>query len=162
MASLEKMDVVRRDQPEPEFLRKQGQRLVALLLDLDAVVVHLEEKILRPKNVAKVSRTLPRLGEIVRLDRHVDLALETPAQADQPGGMFREQLLVNPRFVMKSIEVRGGNQFHQVAITRVVPGQEREVIGRVALVCGPVFYRPRRHVRFAADDGLDPALVAAW
>jgi hypothetical protein len=72
--------------------------------------------------------------------------------------MFREQLLVDPRFVMKSIEVGCGNHLHQVAVTGLVFRQEREVVGRVALVVRPIFHRARRHVRFAADDRFEPGV----
>ena len=90
VAALEKVDVVRGDETEAELLSEARQHLVTLLLHLDAVIVHLEEKILRAENVAEPGDALPRLGEIVRLDRHVDLALEASAQSDEAGGMFRE------------------------------------------------------------------------
>ena len=155
MAPLQKMHVVRRDQAEPEFLREARQHLVAFVLRLDAVVVHLEEEILRAEDVAKFRHALPRLGQIVRLDRHVDLALEATAQADQSRRMRREQLLVDPRLVMKSVEMRGGDQLHQVAIAGLVLRQQSEMISRVALIIRPVLDRARRHVGLATDDRLD-------
>ncbi len=68
MAALEKMHVVRRDQSEPKFLRDRRQDAVAFSLRLDAVIVHLEEEILRSEDVAK-SRC----------------ALRAPCRADRPG-----------------------------------------------------------------------------
>ncbi len=154
VAALEKMDVVGSDQTEPEFLRELRQHGVALLLHLDPVVVHLEEKIVRTEDVAKFSRALPRLREIVRLDRHVDLAFEAAAQPDQSGGMFRQEFLIDPRLVVEAVEVRDRDHFYQVAIPDLVFRQESEMVGGVALVRGAIFHRARRHVGFATDDRL--------
>ena len=87
MAALEKMHVVRRDQPEPKFLRDLRQDAVAFSLRLDAVIVQFEEEIFRSENVAKSRRAGARLVELIGLDRHVDLALETAAQPDQTRGV---------------------------------------------------------------------------
>ena len=70
--------------------------------------------------------------------------------------MRREQFLVDPRPVMKSVEMRGGDQLYQIAITGLVLRQQSEMIGRVALVFGPILDRARRHVGLATDDRLDP------
>ena len=92
------------------------------------------------------------------MDRHVDLAFEATAQPDQTGRMFRKDFLVDPRLVMKSIEMRGGDHLHQVSVAGLVLRQEREMIGGVALVRGPVFDRAGRHVSLAADDRFDPGV----
>ncbi len=62
MAPLQKMHVVGRDQAEPEFLGEARQHLVALVLRLDAVVVHFQKEILRAEDVAKFRHALARLG----------------------------------------------------------------------------------------------------
>ena len=46
--AFEKMHIVRRHQFQPQLLADPRQRRVALELRLDPVVVHFEEKILRP------------------------------------------------------------------------------------------------------------------
>ena len=107
MTPLQKMHVVGRDQAKPKFLPEARQHLVAFVLRLDAMVVHFQKEILRAEDVAKFRHALPRLGQIVRLDRHVDLALEAAAQSDQAARMRREQFLVDPRFVMEPVEVGG-------------------------------------------------------
>ena len=158
VAPLQKMHIVGRDQAEPEFLREARQHLVAFVLRLDAVVVHFQKEILRAEDVAKFRHALARFGQIVRLDRHVDFALEATAQSDQTGRMRREQFLVDPRFVMESVEVRRGNQLHQIAIAGLVLRQQGEMVSRVALIIRPVLDRSRRHVRLAADDRFDTRL----
>ena len=84
MAPFEKVNVVRRHQPEPEFTPDFWQNTVAFSLRLQSVIVQLEEEILRAKDIAKGRCALPRLLELIGLDRHVDLALEAGAHPDQP------------------------------------------------------------------------------
>ena len=119
------------------------------------MVVHLEKEILRAQDVAELRHALPGLGEIVGLDRHVDLALETAAQPDQAARMFREQFLIDSRFVMEPVEVRRGNHLHEVAITGLIFRQEGEMIGGIALVRRAIFHRARRHVSLATDDRFE-------
>ena len=159
MAPLQKMHVVRRDQAEPELLRELRQDRVAFLLCLDAVVVHFEEEIFRAENVAKFRHALPRLLEIVRLDRHVDLAFEATAQPDQSSRARSEKFLVDPRLVMKTVEVRGRDQFHKIAVTGFVLRQQREMVSRVALIARPILDHARRHVSLAADDRFDARIL---
>src|SRR5207248_8834059 len=118
VTSFQKVDVIGRHQPESEFSGELRQHLVALLLRFDPVIVHLEKKILGAENIAKLGRALPGLGEVVGLDRHVDLALETAAQADQAARVPGEELLVNPWFIMKAVEMGYGDHLDQVAIAR--------------------------------------------
>src|SRR5438874_726975 len=66
-----------------------------------------------------------------------------------------EKFLVDPRPVMKSVEMRGRNQFNKIVITDFVARKQREVIGRFAHRIWPIFMRMGRYVRFAADDRLD-------
>ena len=68
---------------------------------LDAVVVHFEEKILLPQNLAVLPRDLFRLRKIVVLmNRHRALAFEARAHPDQPARMFGEMLVVDARLVI--------------------------------------------------------------
>ena len=71
------------------------------------MIVQLHEEIFRAQNVAILGRGLFRFLDIVRLNRRVHFARETTAQPDQPRRMLRQQLFVDPRAVVKSIEVRG-------------------------------------------------------
>src|SRR5204863_9231957 len=53
MTPLEKMDVVRRDQAEPKFLRDLRQSPVAFALRLKAMIVQFEKEILRSEDIAR-------------------------------------------------------------------------------------------------------------
>src|SRR5436190_14265510 len=138
VTSLEKMHIVSGHQTNSEFLCQPRQNPVAFLLGLDAVIVHFEEKICRAEDVAKFRHALLRPGQIVRLDCHIDFALEATTQSDQTGRMCREKASINPRLVMESIEVRRGNQLYQIAIAGLVLGQEGEMVSCVALIIWPV------------------------
>ena len=143
------MNVVRRHQPEPEFAPDLWQNAVAFPLRLHSVIVQLEEEILRAEDVAKGRRALPRLVELIRLDRHVDLTLKTRAHPDQTLGVRGEQLLVDPRLVMHPFEMRRRHQPDEILVADLVAREEGEMIGRIALRIRPILDRTRRHIRFA-------------
>ena len=103
----QKMHVVRRDQPNTELFRDLRQHSIALVLFFHPVVVQFHEEIFRAENVAILGRRLLRLVDVIRLDRRIDFAREAAAEPDQSRRMFRQQLLVDPRPVMKTIEMRG-------------------------------------------------------
>ena len=73
--------------------------------------------------------------------------------------MLRQQLPVDPRPVMKSVEMRGRNQFHEIAIAGFIARKQREVICRLTQRNRPVFVRARRDVCFATDDRFHPGIL---
>ena len=107
MRAFEKMDVVSRNQSEPEFPRDRGQGRVALPLRLETVIVQLEEKIFSTENVAIDRGAGPGFVELIGLDGHVDLALQAGTHSDESLAVRREQILVDPRLVMHPFEMRG-------------------------------------------------------
>ena len=139
VAALEKMHVVCGDKSEPKFLRDLRQDAVAFSLRLDAVIVHLEKEIFRSKNIAKSRCARARLVELIGLDGHVDLALETGAHPDQTRGVRSEQFLVDPRLVMHALEMRDRHQLDQIAVTRLVASQESKMISGIALRIRAIF-----------------------
>ena len=158
MAPFEKVNVVRRHQPEPEFTPDFWQNTVAFSLRLQSVIVQLEEEILRAEDVAKGRRALPRLIELIGLDRHVDLALEAGAHPDQSFRVCGEQFAIDPRLVMHPLEMRRRHQPDEILVTGFVAREQREMISGIALRIRPVLDRTRRHVSLHADDRLDPGL----
>ena len=64
--------------------------------------------------------------------------------------------MVNARIVIEAIELRGGGNLEQVFVARLIFGKQKQV-RRCSVEFGvAVAHRPRRHVRFHADDRLDP------
>src|SRR6476620_10656071 len=126
------MNIVGRDQTEPELPRKFWQMHVAFLLVRDAVIVQFDEKVLWSKNVAILGGKIFCFLNVVGLKRAVDFAGETSAQTDQAIGMRRQQCLVDPRSIIKTVEMRRRNQLHQIAVTRFILRQQSEMIGGFA------------------------------
>src|SRR5205823_7076053 len=96
------------------------------------VVVQLDKKISRPENVTIFRGQILRFLNIVGLKGAVDLTGETSAKADQTVGMRRQQILVDARAIIKTIEMRRRNQLHQIAIASLVFRQQGEMKGGFA------------------------------
>ena len=84
--------------------------------------------------------------------------LEAAAQADQPSGVLRQQVLVDARLVVEPLGVAGRHQLDQVVVALARLRQQDQVVrgfaGRAAL--GPPI--ARRDVDLAAEDRIDAAL----
>ena len=122
------MNIVGRDQTEPELPRKFRQMHVAFFLLRDAVIVQFNKKVLWSKNVAILGGETLRLLNVVGLKGAVDFARQTSTQADLAVRMCCEQCLVDPRTIIKTVKMRGGNQLHQIAVARFIFCQQSEVI----------------------------------
>jgi len=66
-----------------------------------------------------------------------------------------QHLLVNPRFVVETLQLGDRRQPHQVMVARVVLSQKHQVEGGAVELRVPVLTASRGHVRLHADDGLD-------
>ena len=105
-ASAQKMNVVRGNKSDTDVPGNLRQGTVAQALRFHAVVVHFHEEILGAKNVAVLAGALFRLLQIVRLNRGIDFAREATTQPDQPCGMRRQKLFIDPGHIMKAIQMR--------------------------------------------------------
>jgi len=165
---IEKVDVIRCDEPEPELAAEFPHLPGAGGLLGEAVVVHFQEKAVFPEDIDELPEALPRAVEVFILNELVDLAVDAAAQANEALGVRRERLLVDAGLVIHALEVTEAGQLHQVRVTLVRRGEQGDV--RVAL---PLCLAPdgdgiglfisqghprRREVGLAADDGLDPRL----
>ena len=66
--------------------------------------------------------------------------------------------MVNARIIIEAIELRGGGNLEQVFVACFVFGEQQQV-RRGSIQLGiAVLHRTRRHVRFHADDRLDPLI----
>lgn len=159
---VQKMHVVRGDEAEAEIARELRERRVHFRLRSDAVVGEFEEEIFRAEDVAVSRGELRRLREIILgVNRVRHLALQAAAKADDSLRVLREELLINPRLVVKSVEVRRGDEAHEVLVTVQIRCEQREVEGGFLLRDGG-FLRVRigRDIDLAADDGPDLRLLA--
>src|SRR6185503_13590384 len=117
-----------RDERQLQFARERDDAAIDNLLLVDPLVLHLEEEVVLPKNVAQPRRGLERRTRLLHLERAGDLTLETAAQPDQSGRVLREQLLVDARPVVEPFGVAGRDQLDQVLVALVRLGKKDQVI----------------------------------
>ena len=159
---VQKMHVIRRDEAEAQIACELRQMRVHFPLRLDAVVGEFQEEIFPPEDVTIRRREFGRLREIVLgVNRVRHLTLQTAAQSDDSLRMLREQFLVDPRLVVKAVEMRRGHEAHEVLIALQIRRQQRQMkCGFLLRHRGLFQVRIRRDIHLAADDGLDARLVA--
>ena len=63
-----------------------------------------------------------------------DQGSETTCKADQPVGIFRQRLYIRAWFVVKTLQVRVGDQFEEILVSGKVSSQQTEVKHGFALV----------------------------
>lgn len=119
---IEKVDVVRRDESQPELAAEFPHLPCAGGLLGETVVMHFEEKAVFPEDIDEFPEALPRAFEVFILNELVDLAVDAAAQADEPLGVRRERLLVDAGLVIHALEVTETGQLHQVRVTLVGRG----------------------------------------
>ena len=118
VAALEKMHVVCRDKSEPKFLRESSAGRGCIFAAPRCRDRASRERNFPRRKYREIRRAGARLVELIGLDRHVDLALETAAHPNQTRGVRSEQFLVDPRLVMHAVEMRDRHQLDQIAVTR--------------------------------------------
>ena len=156
---LQVVDVVGDDQIQIEVLRDRLQPDVDDPLIVDALILHLEEEVVRPEDVAIGGRRVQRLLLLLGTNAGGHLPFQAAAQADQPRRMLREQLLVDPRLVVEPLGVAGRDELDQVVIALVGLRQQHQMVRGLA---GRAALRPpvaRRDVDLAAEDRVDAALA---
>ena len=156
---LQVVDVVGDDELEPEVLRDRLQPDVDDPLIVDALILHLEEEVLAPEDVAVGRGRGDGLLLLLGADAGGHLPLEAAAQADQPLGVLREQLLVDARLVVEPLGVAGRDELDQVVVPLLGLGEQHQVIGRFARRAALRAPIARRDVDLAAEDRIDPALA---
>src|SRR5205814_7821324 len=100
-------------------------------LFLHSVIVQVDEKVFWAEDFPILGGAFLGCIDPVRLDRGIDFAGETPAQTNQSARILREQLFVDARAVMKTVEMRDRNQFYQIVVADFVACQQSEVISRI-------------------------------
>ena len=99
------MHVVGRDERHVQLARDRRQPFVDDQLLVDALILHLEEKVARPENVAKLRGGLERLPLAPRTDFARHFALEAAAEPNQSLRVLREQVFVDARLVIEPLGV---------------------------------------------------------
>ncbi len=128
------------------------------LLFLHALVLKLEEEIPFAENIAQIVSRLARHLVTVGSQRHRHLTPQAGGKPNQAVGVPRQQVLIDPRLVVVTLDIGGGRELHQVAVAALVFAEQDEMVGAVG-VGSAVKPAGRGHIDFTADDGLDVALL---
>ena len=104
---LEVVDVVRHDERQPEIPGNRLEPDVDDALLVDALILHLQEEVLRTEDVPIRGGGIDRLLLLLRPDSGRDLSLQTAAQSDETVRVLREQFLVDPGLVVEPLGVTG-------------------------------------------------------
>ncbi len=132
MGSFQKVNVVRCYDRDSEFFGNFQKRSIAEMLRLKSVIMELKVKVFPAEDVHEFAGRFLGLVQVSRLDCHIDFTFQAGAHPDQAGTVFRQQLFVDTRLIVKTLQVRGGDQFHKIAVTAKVFCQQREVEGGVS------------------------------
>ncbi len=155
---LQVVNVVGDDELEPQVFRNRLQAGVDDLLLVDALILHLEEEILAPEDVAVRCGRGNGLVLLLRADAGRHLPLEAAAQTDQSFGVLREQRLVDTRLVVETLGIAGRDELDKVVVPLRGLGEQHQVIGRLtrrSALRAPI---ARRDVDLAPENRIDPAL----
>ena len=160
----EVMRVVRGDEAQSGLLAEARHHRHDLLLVGDAVILDLEEEVVRAEDVFVLQRGVFGLGVVAAGERLRNLAFQARRENDQPFAMLAQQLLVDPRLVIKALGVSSRDELDEVLVARVVRREDDEVIvragvGLAILDAGLVEARAVGDVHLAADDRLHLLLL---
>ncbi len=122
---LRVVGVVRGHERQPEILRERDQPRRHRVLVGQIVVLELDVEGALGEDVAEGGGGLPRPVLAPILQHPADLGGEAAGEPDQALAVLGQQLLIDPRAVVKALEMRVGDQLQQVAVAGLVPGEDR-------------------------------------
>ncbi len=125
------------DQRQAEFVGDADRPVGALLLDVQAVVLDLDVKVLA-EDAVEPARQLFRLVELVLEDEFAELAGGAATETNDAFLVYFQQLLVDARDVMIALHEGDGGHLDEVAKAGAVLGQEREVEAGLAAARRPL------------------------
>jgi len=129
----------------------------------DAVVLDFEVEILA-EDVAIFGDGRTAALLVLAQQPLADLALEAGAEGDQPLVMFAQQGAVDAGLVIKSFQISGRDQLHQVLVAgHVLAEQDQMKSGAAGAGIGLLLQTAARsHIDFGADQGFDFGLAALF
>ena len=121
---------------------------------LGVVVVHdLQVHVLVPEDVHEGLGVLASPGDVILNDAPADVSLLTAAERDQAIPIRGEQLSVHTGLVVEAVEVRSGDELHQIAVAVEVLCKQDEMTQLPIALGVLIEARARGAVDLAADDG---------
>ncbi len=160
VCAIQEVHVIGRHEIEVHFPGDLDQLRVAAALGVDTVVVEFDEIALRAEDIAVKPGDLTSLPPSPREDVMIHLALEAPAEGDEAIRVLRQQLPVDTRLVVKTLEMGGTDEFDEIAVPLGILHEERQVIGGVtSRTRRLVQHGTRRDIGLTTHDRLHPGLL---
>lgn len=153
IAAVDVVDIVATDYLEVEIGRNLQEGRNDSKLFLDPVIHDFDKIVFAAEHFDKLADSFSRLGFFAFKEKLGDDSLKTAGESDQSIGMGGEEFEIGPRLVVKSVDIRVGDDLHQVLITFEVLCKEAHV---VIFSAADLFFFPGRHeVNFGADQRFD-------
>ena len=133
------MRIVGGDQRNAGVGRQAIDQRQHALIGFQAVILQFEEEILRAEQVGVFVRDAARVFVAIGQQCFVDIAAQARRQRDQTLGMPRQQILIDARLVVETVQIAGRDQLDQVAITLLVFAQQHQVVVTVAFRSCPLW-----------------------
>jgi hypothetical protein len=118
--------------PRPQL----DQRLVDLFQLGDIVLLQLQKEVVAAENFVIPIQLLACRFHVPLGDQPRHFGAHAPGGADQPLAVLRQQLVVDPRIIIKAIQLRCAGKLQQVAVTGLVLGDQQQVGGLLILPAG--------------------------
>ena len=159
---VEEVDVVGGDRFQIELAAPFHELTIAYRLILHAVIVQLQVKVFIRVNIPKIRERGLCLINLPLAYELVDLAIQTAAEANHPFAKLMQNLLVHSWLVVETVQMRLGNELHEILIALLVAGEKRQVRGIFTTRGGGfVVHRPWGKVNFTTNDRLDSSLLGS-
>ena len=152
------MRVVRHDKSDAVFPREANESLRRLLLFWYAVLLQLDEEVVLSENIDIFGNQLVRPVRLILNQSARYLARDAGGQADNALMVEAQKLLIHARLIVSSLNIRKGNELHEIPIPRIVLCQQNQMIITDAADLEHILARRRSKIYFAADDRLDARL----
>ncbi len=98
------------------------------LLDVQALILNFEEEVSFSENVAQAVGGFAGLIRPLFHQIFGDGSAQTRRQSNQPAAVFRQQVVIDSGFVIKTFQVSGGDELDQIAIAFGIFAEQDKVI----------------------------------
>src|SRR5581483_1014428 len=150
---------VRGDKFQVEFAREGNQFRVNAGEFWDTVFLQFNIKTVL-ENVLVPADEITRLLGLALNEQGGNFGGEAARRRNDALRVLFENALVNARFLVKPFQLRDGREFQKVFVSRLVLGEQEQVVGRAVKFGIAFLYRVAGEVTFNADDWFHPVFFA--
>ena len=153
------MHIISGNQLQPCLLTHTEKSLVYRFLGINAMILQLQIKMIRPKNIRQTKSfffclLIKSLSEICRHD-----SCQACTQSNNPFMVLFQNLHIHAWLIIKALRKSNGNNLHQIGIACIILCQKHQMI--ITVISPDIFpVKPgtRCHIDLAADHRIDSLL----